>query len=138
MSSFGSMALAVTGIEMSYISHSHCTCLPTSSRPLLFVNQNFVVTSGSMNASKISSTRLRMSMPTLVVGAFLIFVSFIPPPLSQTRTRYFACLRHPLDTSWIPRDHVEGGQDLAAGGKQASGVGGEVLPLARRLTGDEV
>src|SRR5882724_916190 len=65
---FGSIAFTATGIEMPYISHSHCTCWPASSRPLPLVNQNFVVTSGLTNASKTSATGLRMSMPVFVTG----------------------------------------------------------------------
>src|SRR5262249_54703506 len=63
--SFGSMASAVTGIDMSYISQSHCTCLPASSLPLPLVNQNLDVMSGLINASKTSATGFRMSISAL-------------------------------------------------------------------------
>src|SRR2546430_53840 len=47
MSRFGSSDFTVSCVETPNISHSHLTCLPGSSRPLLRVNQNFVVISGS-------------------------------------------------------------------------------------------
>src|SRR5215471_3256079 len=65
---FGSITFAVTGIEIPYISQSHRTCFPASSLPLLLVNQNFVVISGSTKAQNTSATGLRMSMPVLVIG----------------------------------------------------------------------
>src|SRR5438045_1625918 len=65
---FGSMIFAVTGIEMPYISQSHCTVLPVSSFPLPLVNQNFVVTSGFTNASNTSAAGLRISIAALVTG----------------------------------------------------------------------
>jgi hypothetical protein len=46
------------GAETPYISKSHRTCLPTSSLPLLLVNQNFVVMLGLMKASNTSATGL--------------------------------------------------------------------------------
>src|SRR5688572_29783744 len=64
----GSRHFTVTGMEMPYISQSHCTGLPASSRPLLFVNQNFVVISGLTNASNTSATGLRMSIPVFAIG----------------------------------------------------------------------
>ncbi len=67
----GSMALAVTGIEIPYISQSHWTCLPASSLPLLLVNQNPVVMSGSMKASNTSATGRRISIPVFAVGTFV-------------------------------------------------------------------
>jgi hypothetical protein len=77
---FGSMAVAVTGIETSYISHSHCTCLPASSRPLLLVNQNFVVMSGLTKASNTSATGLRISMPVSEFGTRASWRLLILPP----------------------------------------------------------
>jgi hypothetical protein len=65
---FGSMDNTVTNAEAPYISHSHQSCLPASSLPLLFVNQNFVVMSGSTKASKTSPTGRRMSIPVLATG----------------------------------------------------------------------
>src|SRR4030095_14729233 len=77
-----SMVLAVTGIANRYISHSQCTCRPTSSLPVLLVHQNFVVTGGSMNALKPSATGRRMSMPVFEAGAgapcFLVGAVFLP------------------------------------------------------------
>src|SRR5262249_44359803 len=69
MCAFGSTTLTVTGTEWLYISQSHCSCLPGSSRPLLFVNQNFDVISGLTKASKTSPTGRRISIPALAAGA---------------------------------------------------------------------
>ena len=66
---FGSIAFALTGRAKLYISQAHCTNLPASSLPLLLVNQNFVVMSGLMKASKTSATGLRMSIPVLDTSA---------------------------------------------------------------------
>src|SRR5262245_33689797 len=63
-----SSARTVTGIEKPYISHSHRTCLPASSGPLLFVNQNLVVTSGFTMASNTSLTGRRMSIAVEAIG----------------------------------------------------------------------
>src|SRR5262249_20090736 len=68
---FGSITFAVTGTEMPYISHSHCTCFPASSLPLLLVNQNLVVKFGLTKASNTSATGLRISIPVLVTGTCL-------------------------------------------------------------------
>src|SRR5215510_1879931 len=77
-----SIALAVTGIEIPYISHSHCTCLPASSLPLLLVNQNLVVTSGLTKAANTSAAGLRISMPVLVIGTLVSRSSSMLPPVS--------------------------------------------------------
>ena len=45
--------------------------MPVSSFPLLFVNQNFVVISGLIKASKTSATGQRMSMPVFAIGTLL-------------------------------------------------------------------
>src|SRR5437762_14361148 len=68
MRRFGSSAFTVRCVELPNISHSHCTCLPASSRPLLLVNQNFVVISGLTKASNTSATGLRMSIPVFAAG----------------------------------------------------------------------
>src|SRR5262245_61551924 len=65
---FASTVFTVTGTEISYISQSHCTCLPSSRLPLLVVNQNFVVISGLTKASKTSATGLRINIPVLTTG----------------------------------------------------------------------
>ena len=66
---FGSTAFTVTRMDKSYIAHSHVTTLWGSSRPLPLVNQNFDVIDGSTNASKTSSTGLRMSISAFATGA---------------------------------------------------------------------
>jgi hypothetical protein len=44
---------------------------PGTNLPLLWVNQNLVVTAGSTRAWKTSAGGLRMSIPTLTVGIWL-------------------------------------------------------------------
>jgi hypothetical protein len=58
----------MTSIDTSYISQSQRTGRPTSSDPLLPVNQNVIVISGLTIASKTSVTGLRMSMPVSDIG----------------------------------------------------------------------
>src|SRR5215475_6388082 len=65
----GSITFAVADVDTSYISHSHLTGFPTSSLPLLFVNQNLVVISGLTNASKTSATGLRISIAVFATGS---------------------------------------------------------------------
>src|SRR5262245_51138164 len=65
---FGSITLAVTWIETSYISQSHRIDGPTASRPLLRVNENCVVISGFTIASNTSATGFRTSIPVSVIG----------------------------------------------------------------------
>src|SRR5215813_5533010 len=69
-----SIVLTVASAKTLYISHSHLTVFPCSSFPLLFVNQNFVVMAGSINARKTSATGLRMSISALATA-------FITSPL---------------------------------------------------------
>src|SRR5215203_5614007 len=54
-----SNSFTLTVVEAPYIPHSHRTSAPGSSSPLLSVNQNLVVTSGSTNAWNTSPTGLR-------------------------------------------------------------------------------
>jgi hypothetical protein len=51
--------------------------LPTSSLPLLFVNQNLVVISGLIKASKTSATGLRMSIAVFATGGCVSWRLFI-------------------------------------------------------------
>src|SRR5262245_6628067 len=74
---FGSMTFAVTDVDTLYISHSHLMGFPTSSLPLLFVNQNLVVISGLMKASKTSATGLRMSIAVFATGSCVSLRLFI-------------------------------------------------------------
>src|SRR6266540_2056663 len=67
---FGSMALTFTSVPELYISQSHRICLPISSLPLLFVNQNLVVISGLMNASNTSATGLRIDISVFAIMGF--------------------------------------------------------------------
>src|ERR1051326_2002555 len=76
-----STTFTLTGTETSYISHCHCTCLPSSSLPLLLVNQNFIVMSGLMNASNTSATGRRMSIPVFITGVRLSCRLSIESPL---------------------------------------------------------
>src|SRR5215831_19456121 len=73
----GSMTLGVTDVDTLYISQSHLTGFPTSSLPLLFVNQNLVVISGLMKASKTSATGLRMSIAVFATGSCVSWRLFI-------------------------------------------------------------
>src|SRR5687767_11609925 len=68
---FGSIAFTATSVDAPYNSHSHFTCLPISSRPLLLVNQNLVVMLGSMKAANTAATGLRINIPVLATGACL-------------------------------------------------------------------
>ena len=67
---FGSTAFTLTEADAPYISQSQRTFLPASSFPLLLVNQNRVVTTGSTKAVKTSDTGLRMSICALAMGRF--------------------------------------------------------------------
>src|SRR6185369_13084056 len=64
----GSMTLTITSSERLYISQAHVTCLPVSRRPLLRVNQKFVVVRGSTKASNTWSTGLRISISALATA----------------------------------------------------------------------
>jgi Putative esterase len=58
-------------VDTSYISHSHWTLAPWISLPLLFVNQNLVVTAGSTKAWNTSLGGRRIRIPTLVAGTLV-------------------------------------------------------------------
>ena len=62
---FGSIAFTSTSSPTPYISQSQRTRLPASSLPLDLLNQNFVVTAGSMKALNTSPTGLRISISRL-------------------------------------------------------------------------
>src|SRR6476469_3388262 len=64
------MAFTFTAVEELYISQSQRIHLPVSKRPLLFVNQNLVVTAGSMKASNTSATGLRINISVFAIIAF--------------------------------------------------------------------
>ncbi|ESW86872.1 hypothetical protein X770_20415 [Mesorhizobium sp. LSJC269B00] len=65
---FSTISLTLTIAEAPYMRHSQRTSLPPSSRPLLWVNQNFVVMAGLTIASKTSATGRLISMPASAVG----------------------------------------------------------------------
>ena len=79
MRSFGSIDCTETSAETPYISHSHRTCFPASSLPLLFVNQNCVVSAGSTNARNTSAGGLRINI-AVCIGGFCDSSSFFNPP----------------------------------------------------------
>src|ERR1041385_8750767 len=68
MRRFPSSAFTESSVEVPNISHSHLIRLPTSRRPLLLVNQNFVVISGSTKAANTSAAGLRISIPVFATG----------------------------------------------------------------------
>jgi hypothetical protein len=63
-----STSLTETSAETSYISQSHLPVAPGTTLPLLFVNQNLVVMSGSTRAWNTSPGDRRMSIPTFTDG----------------------------------------------------------------------
>lgn len=61
-----------TPADALYISQSHRTSAPGTSLPLLLVNQNLLVMSGSTKASKTSLAGLRISIAAVTTGSVLI------------------------------------------------------------------
>jgi hypothetical protein len=77
----GSTALAVTSIDTSWLSHSHRTRLPVSSRPLPLLNQNLDVIRGLTTASNTSPTGRRTSIPVFATGVVVrLMASFMCGP----------------------------------------------------------
>src|SRR6266542_1509554 len=82
---FGSMAFTFTSVDELYISQSQRICLPVSNLPLLLVNQNLVVMTGSINASNTSATGLRINISALAIinisfqlgeGLLMVFMTY--------------------------------------------------------------
>src|SRR5690349_10587612 len=64
----GSIVFTSTSVSAPYISHRQRTRWPASSLPLALVNQNLVVTAGSMKALKHAAAGARMRRLVLTRG----------------------------------------------------------------------